>query len=53
MGGSLIINVLVYTHNIHSPVTYSIGLKSNICDSHNNTSDCLSVFNAWVCTTGG
>ena len=30
MGGSLIINVLVYTHNGGSPITSSIGLKTNI-----------------------
>ena len=38
MGDSLIINVLVYRHSGGSPVTSSIVLKINICDSPNNPS---------------
>ena len=36
MGGSIIINVLVYTKNGGSPITSSIGLKTNIVDSPKN-----------------
>ena len=39
MGGSIIINVLVYTHNVGPPVTSLIYLKSNISDSLNNLFD--------------
>ena len=53
MGGSLIINVLVYTHNGGPTVTSSIGLKTNICDSSNNISGGLAVDNVWVYTPGG
>ena len=34
MVGSLLINVLVYTHNDVSPVTSSIFLKTSIGNSH-------------------
>ena len=36
MDGSIIINVLVYTHNGGSPETSSIGLKPNIGDLPKN-----------------
>ena len=39
MGGSLIINVLVYTQNSGEPVTSLIYFKTNICDSPENPSD--------------
>ena len=53
MGASIIINLLVYTHNDGSPVTPSIGLKINIYDSTNNSSSGLAVDNDWVYTPGG
>ena len=45
MGGSLMINILVYIHNGGSPVTSSIGLKPNIFYSSNNPSGGLAVEN--------
>ena len=53
MVGSLIINVLVYTHNGGSPVTSSIDLKINICDSHKNNFGGLTVDNFWLYMPGG
>ena len=50
MGGSLIINVLVYTHNGGSPVMSSIGFRTNICDSPNNSSGGLEVDYVWFYT---
>ena len=45
MGGSLVINVLVYTHSGGSALTSSIGLKPNIFYSSNNPSGGLAVEN--------
>ena len=45
MGGSLLINVLVYTNNVVSPVTSSIVFKTNACDLPNNPSGGLTVDN--------
>ena len=53
MGGSLIINLLVYMLNGGSPVTNSIGLKTDIWDSPNNTSGDLAAYNDWVYTPSG
>ena len=53
MGGSIIINVLVYTQNGGSPIISSIGLNTNIFDSPNNNSSGLEVENVWVYTPGG
>ena len=50
MGGSLIINVLVYTHNRGSPVMSSVGLKPNICGWPNNHYGSLTVEYVWVYT---
>ena len=33
MGGLLLINLLVYKHKFSSPVTFSVGFKTNIGDS--------------------
>ena len=35
MGGSLIINVLVYQRKVSSSLTFSVGFKTNIGDSPN------------------
>ena len=48
MGGSLLINILIYMHNGGSPVTSSIGLNTNVYDSPNNTFGRLAVDNVWV-----
>ena len=53
MGGSLIINLLVYMNSVGSLVTHSTDLKTNIWDSPNNTSGDLTVDNDWVYTPGG
>ena len=36
MGGSIIINVFIYTKNCGSLVTSLVGSKANIVNSHNN-----------------
>ena len=53
MGDSLIINVLVYRHSGGSPVTSSIVLKINICDSPNNPSSGFALNYVWVYTPIG
>ena len=53
MGGSLLINILIYMHNGGSPVTSSIGLNTNVYDSPNNTFGRLAVDNVWVYTPIG
>ena len=50
MGVSLTIDVFVCTHNGGSPVMYSTGLQTNICDSPNNPPCGLAVGNFWVYT---
>ena len=53
MGDLLVIIVLVYANNGGSPVKFSIGVKTNIFDSPNNTSSGLAVYNAWFYTPCG
>ena len=43
MRSSLVINILVCTHNVGSPVMFSIGFKTNVFYSPNNPSRGMSV----------